>query len=286
MKKLALLFLSGLLALYSCRTHFPVASSSQFALPGDDADLVNGKNLAFNVCGQCHYDWHIKSFIGEEMRDLPSFMGKVYSANLTRSHVIDAYSERELFYLIKTGVAKDGRFIPYMIRPTIADRDLRDIIAYLRSNDEPLRDNDSISGTTHLSWLGSLANKMIKPQEFTTGTMQPATEPVKQGRYLVDIMGCYHCHSKSILGLNYGNPEDSKGYLAGGMRFKIDGQKIYAPDIRMSGTAARYTSQSFRKAVKEGIAVDGRELHYPMRRFKHLTDEQSDAIFAYLQTQR
>lgn len=171
-----------------------------------------------------------------------------------------------------------------MIRPTIADKDLNDIIAYLRSTDEPLRNNDSVSGTTRLSWLGSLANKMIKPQEFVTGTLQPDADPVKQGRYLVDIMGCYHCHSKSILGLNYGNPEDSKGYMAGGMKFRIDGQKIYTPDISMRGTISQYTPTSFHKALSEGIAQDGRKLRYPMRRFKHLSTEQSDAIFAYLQT--
>lgn len=112
MKKLVLWLLAALFMLYSCRTHFPVASSSAFALPENQPDLANGKNLTFNVCGQCHYDWHINSFIGEEMRDLPSFMGTVYSANLTRGHITDNYSDRELFYLIKTGVAKDAGSFP------------------------------------------------------------------------------------------------------------------------------------------------------------------------------
>lgn len=284
-KKLIILLSIAAVA-YGCKTHFPVVSN-QVAGPVGEANLENGKNLTFNVCGQCHYNWHINSFSGEEMRDLPNFMGKVYSANLTHGHVTDAYSDRELFYLIKTGIAKDGRFVPYMVRPTIADRDLWDIIAYLRSNDEPLKDNSATAGTTHLSFLGKLASKIGgKPQEFKVGTPHPAADPVKEGRYLVDIVACYHCHSKSILGLNYGNPEDSKGYMAGGMKFNIDGDRVYASNLTPDKNTGigKYSQQAFRKAVRDGIAADGRELHYPMRRFKHMTDEQCDAIFAYIKT--
>jgi len=286
MKRYFILSVLTVLMIYSCRTHFPVASS-QVPMPSGEANIENGKNLAFNVCGQCHYDYHIKSFIGEEMRDLPKFMGKVYSANLTHGHILDSYSDGELYYLIKTGIAKDGRFIAYMIRPTIADRDLKDIIAYLRSSDDPVKRNDSVIGKTHLSFIGKLAGKFAgKPQEFSNGKQQQTGEPVKEGRYLVDIIGCYHCHSKSILGLNYGNPEDSKGYMAGGMKFRPEGTKIYTSNLTPDKETGigNYDKQSFRKAVRDGVALNGKELRYPMRRFKHLTDEQCDAIFAYIQT--
>lgn len=286
MKKIVACSLVIVLVSMSCRTKFPVTSDRVMITPSE-ADLENGKNLTFNVCGQCHYDYHIKSFIGEEMRDLPKFMGKVYSANLTDGHVIDAYTDAELFYLIKTGIAKDGRFVPYMIRPTIADKDLKDIIAYLRTDDDPLKRNDSVIGKTRLSFLGKLAGKIGgKPQPYETGKPQPPADPVQQGRYLVDIVGCYHCHSQSILGLNYRNPEDSKGYMAGGMKFNPDGTKIYASNITPDKNTGigRYTKLNFRDAVREGKTPDGRELRYPMRHFKRLTDDQCDAIFAYIQS--
>lgn len=286
MKKIMVAGLLIAAAALGCKTHYPVATSS-FSMPAGKADMENGKNLAFNVCGQCHYNHKKNSFVGEEMRELPGFMGTIYSANLTHGHIADQYTDKELFYLIKTGVAKDGRFIPYMIRPTIADEDLRDIIAYLRSNDEPLKQNDASPGETHVSFLGKIAGKIVgSPLDYHYDTPPPPDAPVKEGRYLVDIVGCYHCHSKSMISLNYNNPEDSKGYMAGGMKFKVDGEKVYASNLTPDKETGigRYGTESFRRALHEGIALDGRALHYPMPRFKHLTDEQCDAILAYIQT--
>jgi hypothetical protein len=289
--KYLVLILIGVAIITGCRSYYPVVKDGTIGTKGKP-DLVNGKNLAFNVCGQCHYDYHIKSFIGEEMRDLPAFMGKVYSANLTNGHVLSFYSDAQLFYLIKTGIDKDGRFIPYMIRPTIADKDLRDIIAYLRTSDAPLKRNDSLRGITRLSLLGKLAVQVgAKPQPYVKNIQPPAKTPVAQGRYLVDIVGCYHCHSKNIIGLNYANPEDSKGYLAGGMHWKIGGRKIYSsnltPDVATG--IGEYDTASFRLAVQEGIGLNGLSskgtpLQYPMRHFKRLTNEQCNAIFSYLNT--
>src|SRR5207244_679846 len=133
-----------------------------------------------------------------------------YSANLTNSKrygVTQHYTDAQLAYLIKTGIKNDGRFIPYMIRPTMADDDVNDIILYLRSGDEPLVAGDTIVGKTHLSLIGKLANKTQKPQQYKTGIKRPgADDAVANGKYLVDILGCYHCHSKGVLSLNYANP--------------------------------------------------------------------------------
>jgi len=285
MKRKITLLLVASFTVYGCRSHYPVVTN-ELVVSNATPDLQRGKNLTFNVCGQCHYNKDYKSFIGEEMRELPGIMGTVYSANLTHGHIADRYTDKELFYLIKTGIARDGRYIPWMIRPTIADEDLKDIIAYLRSDDEPIKENNTNVGTTHLSWIAKQGIKFMKPQPLHLNEPLPEANPVSQGRYLVDVIGCYHCHSKSMFSLNYGNPEDSKGYMAGGMSFKVNGGKVYASNLtpdKETGIGG-YTEAEFRRAVKEGIAKDGKDLHYPMRHFKHLTDDQADAIFAYIQT--
>ena len=107
-----------------------------------------GKNLAFNICGQCHYDESANKFIGLPMSDLPRFMGKVYSSNLTNvpNGIMSQYSDVELAYLLKTGIARDGRYVPYMIRPNLADEDINDIIIYLRSGDVPVAAKDTSIG--------------------------------------------------------------------------------------------------------------------------------------------
>lgn len=273
----------------SCKMYYPT-TKSPYEAKATGTSMENGKNLVFNVCGQCHYNRDKQSFIGEPMKDLPGFMGKVYSANITNHPTMGAgrYTDAELIYLLKTGIAKDGRFIPYMVRPTMSDQDLNDIVVYLRSNDDPVKARDTLAGKTHLSFLGKLAMKISgKPLPYQTGIKTPdKNDQVAYGRYLVDITGCYHCHSRKITGLNYMEPEKSKGYMAGGMKWKIDGQRIHSSNLTFDKKTGigNYTKEDFRKAVREKITPDGRNLRYPMRKFKHLTDQQADAIYAYLKT--
>jgi mono/diheme cytochrome c family protein len=46
----------------------------------------------------------------------------------------------------------------------------------------------------------------------------------------------------------------------------------------------RWTGDEFRRALKEGIRPDNRPLRYPMVPYRPLTDEEADAIFAYLRS--
>jgi len=277
------------LLMISCKSHF-TTTSEPFTAVTNEHSFEHGKNLVFNICGQCHYNKDAQSFVGEEIRDLPHFMGRVYSANLTNSkrHGIARYTDAELYYLLKTGIAKDGRYVPYMIRPTMADADVNDIIVYLRSDDDPVKPNEKVVGRSHLSFLGKLASKIAgKPQPLIKNIKRPSPDnQVAYGRYLVDIVGCYHCHSKSILGLKYTEPESSKGYMAGGMKWKIDGYQIRASNLTPDKETGigNYTKVQFRKAVRDGEAPGNRMLHFPMRRFEHLDDQEIDAIYAYLNT--
>src|ERR1041384_8111894 len=94
MKPALLLLISALLL--ACRSHYPV-TREKFTISPSEVNLKNGENMAYNICGGCHYDYKIKSFIGKEMRDLPKIIGKVYSANLTEGHVLSHYNDAELF---------------------------------------------------------------------------------------------------------------------------------------------------------------------------------------------
>ena len=126
-----------------------------------------------------------------------------------------------------------------------------------------------------------------KPLPYKPGIKRPSeNEPVALGAYLVDNLGCFHCHSKSLTSLNYVNPEQSKGYMAGGLKLKGEnGNSVTAANItpdKQTGIG-NFTKQQFLKAVKEGEAPD-RKLHPPMPEFKKLNDVEVDAIYAYLQT--
>lgn len=273
---------------YSCKTHYKVVEHP-FTVVRTHATIENGKNLVYSSCAGCHYNRSDKKFIGNRLHELPRALGKLYSANLTNSEVYGItkhYTDAQLAYLIKTGIKKDGKFVPYMVRPNMADADVNDIIAYLRSNDAAVAAGDTSVGKTHLNLLGKMAINSKKPQPYKENIARP-TESIANGRYLVDNIGCFHCHSKGITSLNYLYPEKSKGYMQGGAKFKTpQGRKIYASNLTPceSSGMGNYTPAGFRKAVKEGITPDGRKLSPPMDKYRELSDKDVDDIYAYLKT--
>ncbi|MDB5030969.1 MAG: hypothetical protein JWP71_1690 [Mucilaginibacter sp.] len=277
-----------IITVYGCKTHFATGQENYKATISPLA-FERGKALVFSSCAGCHYNRSVNKFIGNPIHDVPGIAGKVYSANLTNSKTYGIpphYTDAELKYLLKTGIAKDGRFIPYMLRPNMADEDINAIIVYLRSNDPAVTAGDTTIGTTHYNIIGKLYMGMTaKPLPYKTGIILPA-DNIAMGRYLVDNIGCFHCHSKKLTSLNYIDPEQTKGYLAGGAKFKNEqGDDIYASNITPDKETGigKYTKADFRKALKDGESPK-RKLHPPMAKFKSLNDHEIDAIYSYLQT--
>jgi cbb3-type cytochrome oxidase cytochrome c subunit len=109
---------------------------------------------------------------------------------------------------------------------------------------------------------------------------------VSYGRYLVAVIGCYHCHSQKAKKLNYLDAEKTEGYLMGGMKLKDpQGKRLYGPNLTPDKETGigRFTEEDFRKAITEGITPSGEKLSPPMPKFTHLTDNQIHALFTYLQ---
>jgi mono/diheme cytochrome c family protein len=280
-----------LVILTGCRFYFDT-TKDQFTAHKNEESVERGKNLLFNVCGSCHYDPSVKKFIGKPLNDLPKIAGKLYTANLTNSasHGIPPhYTDAELFYLVKTGIGKDGRFMPYMMKPMMADEDINDIIVYLRSGDDPVSAADTTVGKTHINFIGKMGIRFIAgPQAYNKGIQRPnENDPVVYGHYMASIISCYHCHSSKVVSLDFLTPEKTKGYFQGGIKLKDpDGNKLRSPNLtpdKKTGIGS-FTKQDFRQAVKEGRKPSGEKLSPLMPKFRHLTDKQADAIYTYLQS--
>jgi len=156
----------------------------------------------------------------------------------------------------------------------------------LRSDDPAVAADNTIAGTTHLTFVGkAFMNMHAKPIPYKQDVKVP-DDQVALGYYLVDNLGCFHCHSKSLTQINYLNPDQTPGYLAGGMKLKGEhGTEIRASNITPDKATGigNYTKEEFRKALAEGRAPN-RELKPPMPKFKLLKEQEIDAIYAYLQT--
>ena len=274
-----------------CKMYFKT-TSDQFTAMKREESIERGKNLTFNICAGCHYDHEVNAFIGKSLNDLPKIAGHLYSANLTQSSsngVPPRYSDAELFYLLKTGIGKDGWFRPYMMRPMMADEDINDIIVFLRSNDASLAPVDTTVGKTHINFIGKIGLRMAaSPQPYNKGVARPdENDKLAYGKYLIGAIGCYHCHSKKVLGLNYLEPEKSKGYLQGGMKLKDPkGKRLRGPNLTPDNETGigNFTEEDFVKAVKEGVTPSGQHLSPPMGKFIILTNNQVSSIYAYLKS--
>ena len=291
-KKKILAFLVLLTTVVSaCKFYFQTTKDN-IQTKVEKTSIERGKNLAFLICSGCHYDPKVDRFIGKPLNDLPKIAGHLYSANLTHSAQFGRpshYSDAELFYLLKTGIARNGRFMPYMMRPMMADEDINDIIDFLRSNDSSVASYDTSVGTTHINMIGKAGIRfLLKPQPYQKGITRPDEhDSISYGRYLVGIIGCYHCHSRKVSGLDYLHPEQSKGYLEGGIKLKDpQGHRLYGPNLttdEQTGIGS-YSREDFRRAVREGITPSGEKLSPPMDRFTAMSNLQVDAIYRYLRS--
>jgi mono/diheme cytochrome c family protein len=284
-------FLIIITIVVSCRFYFDTTKDA-FTAKSNNNSFERGKNLAFNICAGCHYDPKAGKFIGRDLNDLPKIAGHLYSANLTQSKtngLPPQYTDAELFYLLKTGISKSGKFTPYMMRPMMADEDINDIIVYLRSNDAAVAAADTTVGKTHINFIGKTGIRFAtKPQPYNKGVQRPdENNAAEYGKYLVAVIGCYHCHSSKVLGLNYSDPEKTKGYLQGGIKLKDPkGKRLFGPNLtpdKETGIGS-FSEDDFKKAIQQGITPSGKNLSPPMGKFKSLTDKQVHSIYTYLQS--
>ena len=93
------------------------------------------------------------------------------------------------------------------------------------------------------------------------------------GRHLAGFMGCEDCHGPGMSGRAFAMPS----FLVG----------MAAPNLTSGegGIGAAYTAADWERAVRHGIAKDGRRLIVmPSEAYTHLTDADAAALIVYLQT--
>src|SRR5688572_21617749 len=105
--------------------------------------VARGRRTVTRLCASCHKGRETGALTGHAMTDAPGAFGWIHSANITQDfeYGIGQYTDSELAYLLRTGIARDGRYTPpWMLKfPHLADEELREIIAFLRSDDPLVR---------------------------------------------------------------------------------------------------------------------------------------------------
>ena len=257
--------------------------------------VERGTKLASMLCRNCHLNDVTDKFTGRELTEAPQF-GKIYSANITQDKEagIGNWSGGDLIYLIRTGLKPDGQYIPpYMPKlVNISDEDLYSIIAFLRSDNNWVKPDNTVQHISQPSFLTKfLVTVAFKPFPYPT---KPIPEPdttnlVAWGKYIALYqLECYSCHSKDFSTNDFFTPEKSKGFFGGGNKmFTREGKEIYTLNITpdKSTGIGNWAEDQFIKAITTGIVPNGEPaLRYPMEPFVNLTYKEASAVYAYLKT--
>jgi cytochrome c2 len=179
--------------------------------------VAKGQKIASMLCIECHKN---KDGIltGKYLNELPKEFGTINSRNITNDPTIGigSWTDGELYYLLRTGIAKDGHYIPpYMVKfPLAADEDIKSVIAFLRSNEkcvqangeEPVPSSPSllVKFLSHVAWkpLPLIGKEIPLPD---------SNNIIAHGKYLFTAMyGCFMCHSKDFKTMNVMEPENLK----------------------------------------------------------------------------
>jgi mono/diheme cytochrome c family protein len=257
--------------------------------------VARGKRTASMLCATCHLDATTGVLSGKRMDDVPREFGTVYAKNITRHPVkgIGGWTDGEIAFLLRTGIRRDGQYTPPWMPKLahMADEDLHDIIAYLRSDDPAVRATDVDDRESEASFLTKfLCRVAFRPFPYPKQKIAAPDRAAKTayGRYLVTAkLDCYPCHSADFKTVDYFNPEKSVGFLGGGNPMPdLTGQIVRTANITPEPETGigKWTEDEFRRAMRHGIRPDNRPLRYPMLPYPELDDEELAAIFAYLRT--
>ncbi len=259
--------------------------------------VARGKKLASLLCAECHKNPTTGMLTGKLMSDAPPEMGEIHSRNITRSkeHGIGEWTDGELVALLRTGIARDGRYTPpWMAKlPHMSDEDLYSIVAFLRSDDPMVQASEEPSLPCKPTLLIKvLTHTVWRPLPFPTAAQSaPAkTDKVAYGRYLVThALECYACHSADFKTMNIDEPERSPGYLGGdNLLVGLSREQVYSANITPDAEfgIGAWTEAQLKRALRDGIRPDNTLVRYPMEPMRDLDDDDVAAIYAYLKQVR
>lgn len=255
--------------------------------------VERGEKLATMLCAGCHMNHETRKLTGQHMLDAPEAFGTIYSKNITQDteYGIGTWTDAELYYLLRTGVGRDGQYIPpYMAKLTnMADEDVNAIIAFLRSDHplvaaDPTPDQDSKPGfltkfLSHVAWKPMpLPEKQI-PMPDTANLLE-------LGRYLAVNLECFSCHSASFKTNDFLLPENSKGYFGGGNKMlNLEGESILTSNLTPHESGiGNWSREQFIQTLRFGNVPGEVALRFPMMPYSVLTDYEAGAIYDYLMT--
>jgi cytochrome c2 len=295
---IVIVILTGITAAFVSLRNIPKypAEKKDITVEITPARVEQGVKLASMLCRNCHYNDNTGKFTGRALTEVSQF-GNLYSRNITQDKDagIGSWTDGELIYFIRTGIKKDGQYVPpYMPKLIhISDEDLYSIIAFLRSDNQWVQADNTRQPDCQPSFFTKFLVTIgaFKPFPYPTQKIEApdTTDKVKWGKYIALYqMECFSCHSQDFAKNDYFNPEKSPGFFGGGnTMYQLNGEEIKTLNITMDAEngIGKWREPDFENAVRFGKVPGGQPaLRYPMIPYTNLTSAEVSAIYAYLNT--
>jgi hypothetical protein len=246
-------------------------------LSNDPAVLARGEHLTHAQMPCASSECHGADFAGGEKGVDMGPVGKFVGPNITSANLGAAYSDGELFRLLRHGVKKDGRtvrFMPVQDTTWLPDSDVIAMISYLRTRPAV----DKPNGPVGVGSLGKVLDRhdmmpldVARRIDHDHIETAPPPSPTKEyGRFLSRL--CTGCHGDRLSG----------GPIPGAPP-SVPIPANLTPD--RSGLAD-WTYDDFAKLLDTGVRKNGKTLDpfMPRATFKNYDDTERHALWAYLQS--
>jgi mono/diheme cytochrome c family protein len=253
--------------------------------------VAQGQKIASMECIACHAG-ESGLLTGRLLKELPAEFGTIYSRNITGDTEagIGTWTDGEILHLLRTGIKRDGQYIPpYMSKfHAASDEDMYSVIAWLRS-DKVIASTEEPPESEPSFLVKFLSHVAFKPLPYPEQPI-PQTDTnniVERGRYLANnIYNCYPCHSADFKTMNDIEPEKTGGFYGGGNQMPgLNGEIVTTANLTFDETGiASYSPEQFAQALQYCKKNDGTILKYPMFPHNQLTDTECRAIYEYLKT--
>ena len=232
--------------------------------------IARGEHLAAVLCVGCHSQNGELPLVGGNDFSVETGLplGELYPPNITPAGKIKDLSDADIFRILRTGVAPDGRLTMMSFFPvrSLSDEDALAVIAYLRQQKAVDSARPSLNPSPLFAAFVGMG--FIK---FDAATMpiQAQSAPSKAtnaeyGKYVATFMSCTDCHGPALDG--NAPPPAPPG----------------APNLTL--ILPNWSKDDFFKAMRTGVDRDGHQIQsaMPWKQIGRLDDVELEAMYQYL----